>query len=56
MKATSWDGFSAAWKIVGLTESIWIAKPMFSAWLAPALFVPDDLSRHVHERRARVRG
>ncbi len=47
MNATGWDGFSAAWKIVGLTESIWIANPMFSAWFAPARVDPDDLPRHV---------
>src|SRR4029453_8293224 len=40
MNATGCDGWSAAWKIVGLTESIWIANPMFSAWFAPAELIP----------------
>ena len=42
MNATGCDGCSAAWKIVGLTESIWIANPMFSAWFARRVD-PDDL-------------
>ena len=56
MNATGCDGCSAAWKIVGLTESIWIANPMFSAWFAPAVLMPTTCPSMLSERSAGVPG
>src|ERR687891_1930530 len=43
MNATGSPGSSAACVIVGVTELIWMANPMFSAALVPAVLMPTTL-------------